>query len=249
MKQSMRLLLWLSALFVLSSCTCGGCQRSPSAPINAGPAVTATTLATSAVPAATTEPTDGAIALPSEVTENAPSTEALIAAFTADCHHHVTLTFEDMDGTHPDAGECDARMFDQNCSPDTFGCWEGVEQCRDACADPCHTCQSVCADRCDSCKSQCNGAAACITACATSRVDCRVQCLGRLETCRTTTCDAAMSRCEAEAQVRLKRLCPDCDAITSCQLEASERDQDAKHCAAKFPHNAAECLDWCTPGE
>ena len=123
-----------------------------------------------------------------------------------------------------------------------------MEKCRDGCASPCHTCQSVCADRCEACKTRCDGGT-CITQCAQSRFDCRVQCLAELEACRTTTCEAAMRRCDAEAHRRLKRLCPDCEAIMKCELEVFEKDQDVKTCSAKYPNNAAECIDWCSPGE
>lgn len=184
-------------------------------------------------------------ALTWEIAQNPPDTEVLVAAFAADCRYTPTVSFEDMDGTQS-AKECEARAFDQNCAPDTFGCWSAAERCRDGCSAPCTSCTARCGDTCEGCKRDCDGGA-CARSCAVSRNACRVACLHRLHTCRTQDCQAALDTCDADAAARTRRQCPDCDALRACQQKAFDAKGDAAACAPKFPNNAAECLEWCSP--
>ncbi len=241
----MRALAWVVMVLISSSCSCGGCRPAAPTPVpDAGAAARVERDAGApsvAVAAADDALLDGG--LPWEASQNPPSPEALVAAYLADCHARVEVEFDDMDGPRKSV-DCEALAFDQNCSPDVFGCWTGVEACKAGCAAPCNDCQAACADTCDGCKTGCDGGA-CATACAQSRVACRTRCLFALQDCRATTCSGAYEKCEADANARRERLCPDCAAITTCLGERHWDGGAAVDCLTEG--NIAECLEWCSP--
>jgi hypothetical protein len=247
----MRSLILAAAFAALTGCTCSGCH--PAAVVDAGQAALEVTApdagATEVALAEDAGEEDEAEgdALPPEIAENPQDEQALIAAFARDCNHQVNVEFEDMNGTN-DAGECSARAFDQNCSPDRFGCWDASEKCRDDCANPCQTCEAKCGSSCEACKTQCDGGD-CLTTCAVGRNDCRISCLHRLQTCRSTDCQRELDACDADAQKRTTEQCPQCDELRDCLLAAMEASTEPAKCAAKFPRNAAECLEWCSPNQ
>lgn len=255
-----RVTLALFALVMVGGCTCSGCHSSPS-PVDAGQALEASIPApreqepAKQLAAVDTEPVDAAVTdseppsgdIPSEVSENAPPTAELIAAFESDCGHQVDVVYEDMTG-QTDAGECEARVFEQNCSPDQFGCWDRSEKCRDACAEPCRSCEAACTNHCETCKRSCD-AGTCMTSCATARNDCRIACLRRLDTCRTKDCQVELDGCESDAEKRTREQCPHCDELRECQQAAYEKNEDPAACAKQFSDDAVECLEWCSPGQ
>ncbi|MFT3841665.1 MAG: hypothetical protein QM723_32045 [Myxococcaceae bacterium] len=176
----------------------------------------------------------------------------LNAAFIVDCHHVVTVTVDGPQGDEQKP-ECEARDFDQNCSPDMFGCWDGLQKCKDACSKPCGKCQSDCADSCDGCKAKCSGDVDCISRCGVARLTCRTTCLASLNTCRDTTCEAESKTCEEKAEAQLKKDCPDCEGLRTCLTEAMEKgvtDYKATQdgCLKKFPKADRKCVELCDPG-
>jgi hypothetical protein len=189
-------------------------------------------------------PDAGPRELTTEATYGSPSSEAMVLGYAADCRATTQLGFYDSLGDR-DAGECDARAFVQNCAPDLFNCWEPAEACRDTCAGPCHDCQAACGSGCEACKTGCDGGA-CLQVCARARLTCRNECLFSMQACRKG-CDALLAKCETDAEARRARLCPDCDAITSCLGEAFEKHTPGDACLKGRPRNAAECLEWCVP--
>jgi hypothetical protein len=243
----MRTLCVALVTLCLSACTCSEKVAPAPAPVVAAVAVAVVDAGPVDAGAPVVDEDAGEDAGPRmtyEAEQGSPPDEALLALYAANCHANVDLSFEDMDGSQ-DAGECEARMFDQNCAPDIFGCWDNAEKCRDACAKPCHVCQGACGTTCDACKARCDGGA-CVQECAKDRLQCRRTCLYSLQTCRTTTCDGVMAKCEADADARKQKLCPDCDALHTCLDEAFEKKTPPERCLKRFPKNGKECLEWCT---
>jgi len=237
------------AFFVVlaQACSCGGCAEKAAAPPVPDAAVVA--VAAPLVPAtpdaaveAEAEAIDGG-ELPWEVKEGSPPSAKIVATYLADCHADIEVTYDDMEGPQTKV-DCTALAFDQNCAPDTFGCFEAVEGCRAGCADPCNACQSKCGDVCDGCKSACDGGD-CLRACAEARAACRTTCLYAVQRCRADDCNALYSKCEADGAARTKKLCPDCEAMRTCMEARFEDGKPPDTCLT--PGNAKECLEWCSP--
>jgi hypothetical protein len=170
---------------------------------------------------------------------------AVIDAYLADCHHVFPSRIEfDVEG---DAGnECLAREMNQMCAPDFGGCWGQSEGCKTTCGGTCSGCQDRCGSTCDDCKSRCGADEACRRGCAQARALCRGGCLSGLTRCQNVDCEAAYTRCEAEHAAKVKKECPDCEALSACL--AQDGPQAAKMlCKAKFPKNSPACVEWCSP--
>lgn len=173
-----------------------------------------------------------------------------VAAYVADCHHRFTAPYDDM-GDEKRDDECLAQDFDQNCAPDLYGCWQGLEACKKSCGQSCVSCQDRCADVCDSCKDRCAKAkqpSSCARDCAEARQACRLDCMGGRQSCVESACPAQEKKCEDDGEARKVKKCPQCAELESClgALDLADPDASSK-CAKKFPRNAKECLDWCAP--
>jgi hypothetical protein len=249
----MRLLVLALLVVFAPACSCGGCtQKSAPVPDAGGVAAVTASLVVDAgetdavVDAeATVEPAPSGDELPYEVKEGSPAPEAIVAAYLADCHADIKVTWEDMDGTETKV-DCDALAFDQNCSPDKFGCWGTVETCRAGCADPCHVCQTKCGSACDDCKTSCDGGS-CLTKCAEQRASCRTTCLYAVQKCRADTCNANYDKCEKDADERTNTQCPECSAIRECITTRLNEGKPTDDCLPAG--NAKECLEWCSPDQ
>jgi hypothetical protein len=79
-----------------------------------------------------------------------------------------------------------------------------------------------------------------VNQCAVARLECRRACLFELQSCRSTTCSNELSKCETDAEDRVKAMCPGCDTIRACIRGNTPGD-----CLGN--DNARECLEWCAP--
>lgn len=254
----MRALVFVSLVLFVNGCSCLGCgKKEPPAPkmiplpeVKKAEAPVMAEDDAGAVEANADAPPDdapkvpngleGNDKLPYEVREGSPPAEKVLEAYLADCHADIEVTFDDMVDRQTKV-DCDALAFDQNCSPDHFGCWDAEQKCQAECADPCKTCQTKCGDVCDTCKTKCTGDE-CKTVCAQERADCRLECLYKVQTCRSDTCNAKYQACEDEGNAMKQRLCPECSAISECLMKTGGEGERG----ACLPEgNAKECLEWC----
>lgn len=158
----------------------------------------------------------------------APTADQLIAFFGRDCAGVVTVDVDEM-GMPAPRPACGARDFEQNCSPDRYGCEALGEACLDRCAQPCMGCQSTCATACDGCKSKCKGELLCLRGCAQSRSTCHSKCLTLSQTCRDSGCSSVVATCEERAVERMATECGDaCGALKACQEQLYSPGEWAK---------------------
>ncbi|MCA9492019.1 MAG: hypothetical protein KC621_18930 [Myxococcales bacterium] len=171
----------------------------------------------------------------------AGAADDVVAAFVEDCA--AVFTVDDEGGGAAD--ECTWREFDQNCAPDTFGCFDQGQACQDDCQPRCVGCQATCAGTCEDCKSACDGKGpACVRACAEKRAACRTDCMAGKEDCEGA-CQKAESTCYSDAQKELEKKCPRCGDLNACQYEKMSEGKEREDCLKEFPDHAAECLDLC----
>ncbi|MFO0598239.1 MAG: hypothetical protein U0228_23245 [Myxococcaceae bacterium] len=228
----MRKLAFLCFVVIINGCTCLGCGAKEAAPAPTPPP-----------PAPVAVIDAGPRELPYEVKQGAPDREKLVALFTEQCTREIEIEFDDMEGPRA-GGECRTIAFDQNCAPDTFGCFDGVVKCRENCSEPCLKCQQACGTSCDGCKAKCGQDAACLKSCAEARADCWTNCLYDTQDCRAKACNAQYQKCEDDADARVKKTCPDCEKIRQCLLKSWYGDGGPAD-ACLLPGNAKECFEWC----
>lgn len=172
----------------------------------------------------------------------AGGTDAVVAAYLEDCAAVFGVEDDVSDGSDD---ECTWREFDQNCSPDTFGCFDQAERCKDACQPRCVGCQAACAGTCEDCKSACDGKGpACARTCAEKRAACRDTCLGQKGTCEGACVDAE-GECYREGQKKRTEKCPRCSELNDCEYRKMSEGKEREDCLKEFPDHAPECLDLC----
>lgn len=170
------------------------------------------------------------------------SRDAAVQAYLRDCHHVFPFDSE-YDVAGDATNECLAREFDQNCSPDLYGCYDAGETCRDACGKPCDACQDACAGVCDDCVEDCSGKSkTCKHPCAVKRADCRTTCLDAKQACESA-CGTQESTCYEDAEKKKAKLCPRCSEIGACLMDGSP-----EQCKKQIP-SPSECFEWCSPGQ
>lgn len=187
-----------------------------------------------------------AASLPPEDEHPGPTRDEVVQAFQKDCHATFEVTAFEYDEPKK-VPECEARDIQQNCNPDTFGCFAGLETCEIACAKPCKRCQSTCGASCDGCRATCKpGDAACVRRCAEARADCRDTCVASASKCTGETCPRAAQACSLNNEQRVRLECPhsDCDAFRNC-VEGGDPSQTEPRCARKFPSMSAFCRSAC----
>lgn len=140
-----------------------------------------------------------------------------VDAYVSDCQ----ATFKGLAWEYEEekkVAECLMLDIEQNCSPDSFGCYGDMERCQRDCQPRCTDCQSTCAGSCDDCKSACDqGDRACLRKCAEARADCRGRCLKGLRQCQDEDCSRASKECMAQGAKRVKGCDSDkCDAYFAC---------------------------------
>lgn len=139
----------------------------------------------------------------------APTDAQLASFFDRGCGNAVTVDI-DMMGSPEVQSACIARDFNQNCSPDKFGCDAAEEKCLDRCAAPCESCELSCASTCGGCKDKCGDDLLCRHACSQSRGTCHKACVSRATSCRTSgACGREHTACVERAA---KRKADECDA-------------------------------------
>jgi hypothetical protein len=177
--------------------------------------------------------------------ENVIGADHVVDRYFEDCHYVVQVD-DDMSGDPID--ECAWFEFDQMCAPDPSGCWDKGQSCQDGCKIPCRTCEDSCSSGCDDCKSQCDGSAGCLISCSFQREECHTTCIQQRDTCLNTTCAEQAAACYSAHDEMVAQLCPSCDQITQCAMEAlSAGDYDSEDCEARFPKDDARCFSWCSP--
>lgn len=158
-----------------------------------------------------------------------------VEVFARDCRATLPATYWDM-GEEKRGPECLALDIDQNCNPDTFGCYGDYEGCKVKCQPKCGRCQDECADTCDSCKAGCAaGDAACIKRCAEGRADCRGRCMKGLKICQNTDCATASNACMRKNVQRLKECdAGACDTWVSCIEDEKNWEKADTVCKSKL---------------
>lgn len=190
----------------------------------------------------------GGLDAPEEETITIVPDDPVVAAYLADCGHTFSVDAGDPGMAEGADNECTFVEFEQNCAPDSFGCWDKGQQCISECGAPCVDCQSACASTCESCKSQCGGDATCQVNCASARATCRTTCMTGLETCKTDTCREVESACYREGQALMKTNCPGCQAYKSCLEDVWFRGKgEAEDCNPKLTSTDERCKQWCVP--
>lgn len=166
----------------------------------------------------------------------------VVAAYLEDCA--ATFGVEDPDFGNSD-DECTWREFNQNCAPDTTGCYDRSEQCQDGCQPSCQGCQARCAGVCEDCKSGCEGKGpGCERTCAENRATCRQTCLEGKTTCEST-CGTAEQDCYQKAQKEKEAKCPHCSELNQCEYRKMGEGKEREECLQEFPDDPPECLDLC----
>ncbi|MFO0726186.1 MAG: hypothetical protein U1E65_20550 [Myxococcota bacterium] len=177
-----------------------------------------------------------------------PSRDSLIASYQKSCSFIPKVMMYSMEGPE-ETTACEAVAFEQNCSPDFFGCWDKRSACRDGCKKPCTDCQASASGACDKCKAACKDEA-CTKSCAEARADAYLRCVRAMEDCRDTRCPADEERCMKAGAERVKKVCgATCEAYKSCITSHNEIDQTVyEGCQKKFPKLSEDCQRWCDPG-
>lgn len=190
------------------------------------------------------DPPDGP-SLPEADQRGATRAQA-IEAYAKDCHATLqAVAYEYEEEKHVD--ECLAIDVYQNCSPDTFGCYDDRDKCERACQPTCGRCQDTCAASCDDCKAGCAaGDAACVGRCAEGRADCRGRCMTGLGACQNVDCAKASQSCMS-AGVEKLRGCSvaACDTYLECLDGQDDYERAPKICAPKAGGMSEFCLHVC----
>jgi len=192
-------------------------------------------------PLANAEPT-----LPEDDANPGATRSQAVQAFVKDCHANLLAPAWDESGEERNVPECEALTLQQNCNPDTYGCYGGYQSCQLACQPTCTKCQGTCATTCDDCKSTCNGDKACTRKCAEGRADCRDRCLKGRRECQGPQCDAASVTCESNGLDRASR-CDRaaCTAYVECRDAQEDYETVEKVCAPKARTLDAFCMGVC----
>ncbi len=180
------------------------------------------------------EPAPDGPTLPEDDANPGATRAQAIDAFVKDCHATLmasAFVYEE----EQKVAECNALNVDQNCNPDTFGCFGDLDACQQACQPVCGNCQNSCATTCDDCKGSCPaGDSACIRKCAEGRADCRGRCMNGLRQCQGQTCSRASGECMSVAVKRLRGCdASKCDDYIACYDEQEDYELAPKVCKPK----------------
>ncbi len=203
---------------------------------------------TASPPAATEKTSPEAAALVPGATEIEPSNSSVSdvlrvnfatasKAYAKNCAWQRMVP-SDMEG-EPETTACEYLSFDQNCE-ELSTCGQESEQCKTACVKGCSDCDSICTPPCTGCKKKCGKNAACIEQCATDRASCHAQCISQKAKCENQ-CEGTYETCEKTFDARVKKTCPDCEAIGECS-QSEQRETCEKPFRKKNP---TECFEWC----
>ncbi len=197
-------------------------------------------LSTSAV----AEPT-----LPEDDANPGATRQQAVEAYAKDCHANLLATEWD-EGEEAKVPECEALNIEQNCNPDTFGCYGAQETCQKACQPVCTRCQDTCATGCDDCKATCKGDAACVRKCAESRADCRDRCLRGKRECQGPQCETALLICGNDGFKRASRCNSEaCNEFIECRDAQEDYEKVDKICGPKVKGKLDDfCLSVCEVG-